>query len=73
MSILKNIGQTIVELRKTQGLTQEDLAGLTEMDRSYLSEIENGYKNLSVLSLIKIADALKVDPARLLKSEQIKK
>lgn len=72
MSILENIGQNIVELRKKQGLTQEDLAGLTEMDRSYLSEIENGYKNLSVLSLIKIANALKVDPAQLLKSNKIR-
>lgn len=71
MSILENIGRAIVELRKSQGLTQEDLAGLTEMDRSYLSEIENGYKNLSVLSLIKIADALKVDPCKLLKLERM--
>ncbi len=58
----------IVTLRKKQGLTQEDLAGLTEMDRSYLSEIENGHKNLSVLSLFRIADALKVQPNDILKS-----
>ena len=66
MTILKSIGQKIVDQRNKQGLTQEDLAGLAEMDRSYISEIENGQKNLSILSLYKIAEALKVKPARLL-------
>jgi DNA-binding XRE family transcriptional regulator len=67
MSILDKIGRKIAEIRHEKGLTQEDLAGLAEMDRSYLSEIENGRKNLSVLSLIKIAKALKTDPAIFIK------
>jgi len=66
MTILDSIGQKIVSLRNEQGLTQEDLAGLAEVDRSYLSEIENGHKNLSVLSLHKIAEALKVKPSELI-------
>lgn len=60
MAIEKEIGQRIVKLRKQQKLTQEDLAGLAEIDRSYLSEIENGYKNISVQTLKKIADALEI-------------
>lgn len=60
MLMEKKIGATIVKLRKQQSLTQEDLAGLAEIDRSYLSEIENGHKNISVQTLKKIADALKV-------------
>ena len=67
MSILDKIGRRIAKLRHEKGLTQEDLAGLAEMDRSYLSEIENGQKNLSVLALLKIAKALRADPANLLK------
>ena len=66
MTTLKTIGKKIAEHRKKKGITQEDLAGLTEMDRSYLSEIENGHKSLSVISLLKIADALKVKPSKLL-------
>ena len=66
MTILKKIGQRIVALRDEQGLTQEDLAGRAEMDRSYLSEIENGHKNLSVVSLCRLAEALDVKPAALL-------
>lgn len=66
MTILKNIGLRIASERKRQGITQEDLAGMCEMDRSYLSEIENGHKNLSVTSLLKIAEALNVTPSKLL-------
>lgn len=58
MTFEKEIGLRIVKLRKQKNLTQEDLAGLAEIDRSYLSEIENGYKNISVQTLKKIADAL---------------
>lgn len=60
MTTLKKIGQKIASERKKRGLTQEDLAGLCEIDRSYLSEIENGHKNLSVISLLKISEALKI-------------
>lgn len=61
MSILVSIGRKIAKIRHEQGLTQEDLAGLAEMDRSYLSEIENGKKNLSVTTLVKISKSLKTD------------
>lgn len=66
MSELANLGRHIADLRKRRGLTQEALAGLTEMDRSYISEIENGRKNLSVVSLIRIAGALNERPGDLL-------
>jgi len=66
MTTLKIIGKNIAAIRKKEGITQEDLAGLAEVDRSYLSEIENGHKNMSVMSLLKIASALKVNPSILL-------
>lgn len=66
MSELANLGRLIADLRKRRGLTQEALAGLTEMDRSYISEIENGRKNLSVVSLIRIAKALDQRPGEML-------
>ena len=61
MKQLKIIGQKIVELRKEQGMTQEDLCGIAEIDRSYLSEIENGKENISIKTLVKIADALECE------------
>lgn len=49
------------------GLSQEELAFRAEMDRSYLSEVENGYKNLSVIVLEQIAAALDTDITDLFK------
>lgn len=63
MTIEKDIGQRILALRKAQNLTQEDLAGLAQIDRSHLSEIENGYKNITIHTLKKIADGLQVKVA----------
>ena len=61
MNKLLKIGRCISKERKRQGLTQEALAGLTDMDRSFLSEIENGHKNFSITTLLRISEALKVD------------
>lgn len=66
MTLERDIGRRIVLFRQEQKLTQEDLAGLAELDRSYLSEIENGHRKLSVETLKKIADALKVKASALL-------
>ena len=66
MKYLIVLGQNIVRFRKKNQLTQEDLAGLAEMDRSYLSEIENGHKNISISSLIRLAKALNTNAASLL-------
>lgn len=65
-TLRKQIGRRIVALRKKLGITQEDLAGEAEIDRSFLSEIENGHKNLSVETLVKIAEALNVKASKLL-------
>lgn len=61
MNELEIIGQNIAERRKQQNMTQEDLCGVAEIDRSYLSEIENGKENVSIKTLVKIADALECE------------
>lgn len=66
MTSLKSIGQKIASERVKQQITQEDLAGMVEMDRSFLSYIENGHNNFSIDVLLKIAEALKVKPSKLL-------
>ena len=67
MKNLKSIGGNIARIRKSKKLSQEDLCGLAGMDRSYLSEIENGHKNFSTMTLLKIARALEVAPEDILK------
>lgn len=65
---LAQLGETIRTLRKAAGLSQEALADAAEIDRSHMGKIERGERNVSVLNLIKIADALGTRPSKLLGS-----
>ncbi len=56
----QKIGKQLHDLRKSQGLSQEQLGFTAKVDRSYISEIENGLRNPSLLTLEKLAKALKV-------------
>ncbi|TWT14617.1 helix-turn-helix domain-containing protein [Planomicrobium sp. CPCC 101079] len=61
MEILKDFGKRVKELRLKAGITQESLAIRAELDRSYVGAIERGVKNLSLLNIEKLANALDVD------------
>lgn len=54
---LEKIGARIRSLRKSQGLSQEELAELTELHPTYIGEIERATVNASIISLQKIAKA----------------
>jgi transcriptional regulator with XRE-family HTH domain len=54
-------------LRHAKGLSQDDLAYEAEVSRSYLSQIEKGTFYASLKIVGKLADALGVEPAELLK------
>lgn len=43
------------------GLSQEALAVDADMDRSYVGGIERGEHNLTIMNLVKIAEALQVN------------
>jgi len=65
---LKIIGDNIRSARKQKGYSQEAFADIAGFSRSYYTEIETGKRNISVLNLIKIVKALKVDPNELIGS-----
>ncbi|MBN48482.1 MAG: transcriptional regulator [Spongiibacteraceae bacterium] len=64
---LQQLGFAIRSERKKQGISQEALANKAQLDRSYMGRIERGEKNITVLKLFQIADALEVPPSRLLR------
>ena len=69
------LGRNIKRVRKSQHLTQEDLAYEAEISVKMLSEYENGKREMSSQVLFKIADALMVSvdelvPDRLKKPEE---
>ena len=64
--ILLRFGNRIRELRKAQGLSQEDFASLCGLDRTYISGIERGVRNISLLNLFVLAKALRISVSELM-------
>jgi transcriptional regulator with XRE-family HTH domain len=54
-------------LRHAKGMSQDDLAYEAEISRSYLSQLEKGAFYASLKIVGKVAQALDVQPAELLK------
>ena len=54
------IGDKIKELRELKNLSQQDLAALCNLEKSNMSRIEAGRTNLTIKTLFKISNALKV-------------
>jgi transcriptional regulator with XRE-family HTH domain len=67
MDIRKVIGDNTKRARLRRGLTQEQLAELMGLDRAYISGLEQGRRNPTAVTLWRIAVALEVRPADLLK------
>ncbi|MGA1852698.1 helix-turn-helix transcriptional regulator [Sphingobium sp. HT1-2] len=60
------LGEAVRRLRKARGLTQEDLSGLTELHRNHNGGIERGERNITIRTILALAQALEVRPADLL-------
>jgi transcriptional regulator with XRE-family HTH domain len=54
------VGQKIRAYRKQARMSQEKLAEKADLSYKYLGEVERGYVNISLDSLMRIAKALKV-------------
>jgi transcriptional regulator with XRE-family HTH domain len=54
----KAFGGTVRQLRLTRKLSQEALAELSGLHRTYICDVEHGVRNISIGTLLKIAQAL---------------
>jgi transcriptional regulator with XRE-family HTH domain len=60
-------GARLRALRAEQHLSQEELASLAELDRSYVGQVERGERNIALVNICKLANALRVSPADLMR------
>ncbi len=67
---LEQIGNRIRELRLDADLSQEKLSFACGLDRTYIGSVERGERNISVINLRKIAQALNIDVSALLIIEE---
>ena len=60
------VGRKIRRLREKHGWSQEELGFEADLHRNYVGGIERGERNVAIVNLAKIADALSVRPRDLL-------
>ena len=70
MSIEVAFGHVLRAKRKELGFSQESLALEAGIDRNFVSLLERGLNQPSLTTIFKIAKALQVDPAYMLKEVQ---
>ena len=63
------LGNKIRVVRESKGFSQEAFAIEVGLDRSYYGGVERGERNVAALNLMRIAQALGVEPGELLPSQ----
>lgn len=64
--ILESFGQALRKARENRQLSQEKLGLISQLDRTYISAVERGKRNISLINMCKLADALRIDLADLI-------
>ncbi|WP_312813123.1 helix-turn-helix transcriptional regulator [Brevundimonas sp.] len=62
---LASLGKAIRARRHEMKLSQEALADAAGIDRSHMGKIERGERNVTLLNVFRVADALKITTAEL--------
>lgn len=63
--VLRGVGRRVAEIRRDLGQTQEQLAETLDVSVRYVQMVEAGTENLTVETLVKIANVLRVGVADL--------
>lgn len=63
-------GRVLSDLRRQQGLTQEELAERAGVHWTYVSQLERGIKSPSLATIAALAESLKLPPHELLRAAE---
>ncbi len=66
--VLVKFGLAVRQFRKARGMTQEAFADACEIDRSYMGGIERGERNLALVNVARIIEALEMKPSEFFKA-----
>lgn len=69
MDAQKQFGKRLAALRKARGWSQEALALESGIARSYLGGVERGQRNIALVNICRLAEALNLKPSVLLDFE----
>lgn len=58
--VLRAFGQAVRLRRRELGLSQEKLVELADLHRTYVADIERGTRNVGLVNIVRLADALGV-------------
>ena len=61
ISTCESMGKTIRDLRRSQGLTQAQLAGLSNTGVRFISDLENGKETCHLGKILHVLDTLGVE------------
>jgi transcriptional regulator with XRE-family HTH domain len=70
MDLREVFAANLRRLRNAKGVSQDDLAHEASVSRGYLSQLEKGVFYASLKIVGRLADALDVEPAELLKNSR---
>lgn len=59
--IQKTFGSRLRLIRERRGISQEKLALACGLDRTYVSAVDRGKRNLTLVNIYRLAEALEVD------------
>ncbi len=54
-------GSALRDIRSKAGLSQETLAQKANLNRTYVGDVERGERNISIVNIVKLCRALRVD------------
>lgn len=72
MNIERVFGEELQKIRKEKGLSQEQLGFESGYHRTYISQLERGIKSPSLKTIFRMAEALKIQPSKLIQRIEIK-
>ena len=64
-AVTVELGRRVRALREAQGLSQERLAERAKVHRTYVGSLERGERNVALINIVRLANALGVDPSEL--------